>query len=120
MLANCAWISSKRLWMRSPKNHTAKDTSGSGRSESRVRRGLIATMKPTASTATTSVLTMYMIPGPTIMRTAARSLVARDMISPVRVALEVPRRRRLEVAEEVVAHVELDVAQHVTSTMRCR
>ena len=28
--ANCAWIASKRRWMRSPKNQTVSDTSGRG------------------------------------------------------------------------------------------
>ena len=48
-------------------------------------RGLIANMQTIDTAATVTVLTMYMIPGPSIMRTAERSLVARDMISPVRV-----------------------------------
>ena len=46
-------------------------------------RGLIAIMNPTEITATTTVLTRYMRPGPSIMRTAARSFVARDIRSPV-------------------------------------
>jgi hypothetical protein len=45
------------------------------------------------------------------MRTALRSLVARDIRSPVRRALEVPERQPLQVREEVVAQVVLDVAR---------
>jgi hypothetical protein len=70
--------------MRSPKYHTENETSGSGISVIRVRRGLIAIMNAIAATATAQVLKRYRMPGPSIMRTAARSLVARDMISPVR------------------------------------
>ena len=43
-------------------------------------------IRATATTNTMPVLAMYMMAGPTIMRTAFRSLVARDMRSPVRVA----------------------------------
>ena len=43
-------------------------------------------MRATATTNTRPVLAMYMTAGPTIMRTAFRSFVARDMRSPVRVA----------------------------------
>ncbi len=41
-------------------------------------------MKSRAKTMVTSVVALYMIPGPRTMRTALRSLVARDMSSPVR------------------------------------
>ena len=40
-------------------------------------------MNPTAMTATTMVLKPCMMPGPSTMRTAFMSLVARDMRSPV-------------------------------------
>jgi hypothetical protein len=75
---------SKRRWMRSPNHHTESDTSGSGSSETSARRGLIASMKLTDSSPTVSVFTVYMTPGPSIMRTAAMSFVAMLMISPVR------------------------------------
>ena len=42
-------------------------------------------MKPIETPETTAVFTRYMSPGPSIMRTAARSFVARDMMSPMRV-----------------------------------
>ena len=70
--------------MRPPKYQTVSETSGSGRSASTVSRGLIASMNPIDASAVTRVLTEYMTPGPSIMRTAARSLVVRDMRSPVR------------------------------------
>ena len=44
----------------------------------------MAIMQPTETAATATVFTRYMTPGPSIMRTADRSFVARDMISPVR------------------------------------
>ena len=47
-------------------------------------RGLIASMNPSDASAVTTVLTKYITPGPSIMRTAARSFVVRDMRSPVR------------------------------------
>jgi hypothetical protein len=50
-----------------------------------VSRGLIASMNPIDTNETTAVFTRYMIPGPSIMRTAARSFVQRDMMSPMRV-----------------------------------
>ncbi len=82
---NCSWIFSKREWMRLPNTHTVTDTSDSGMIESIVSRGLIASMNPMDTIATVTVLTRYMMPGPTSMRTAERSLMARDRISPVRV-----------------------------------
>ena len=85
MVAKWAWMPSKRRWMRSPASHTLSVTIGSGSSENSVSRGLIATMNPIDTIATTTVFTRYMRPGPSIMRTADRSFVARDRISPVRV-----------------------------------
>ena len=70
--------------MRSPKYQTVSETSGSGSSASAVSRGLIASMNPSDTSAVTTVLTRYMMPGPSIVRTAARSFVVRDMRSPVR------------------------------------
>ena len=52
-----------------------------------------------------------MIDGPIIIRTAFRSLVARDIRSPVRCAWKYAERQRLQVREEVVPHVVLDVAR---------
>ena len=52
-----------------------------------------------------------MTAGPIIMRTAFRSLVARDIRSPVRCAWKYDERQRLQVREEVVPHVVLDVAR---------
>ncbi len=42
-------------------------------------------MKTSAPMVNTMVFAVYMMPGPTSMRTALRSLVARAMMSPVRV-----------------------------------
>jgi len=60
------------------------EISASGTIEIRVSLGLIAIMNPRAISATVRVFTTCMTPGPSIIRTEARSLVARDMISPVR------------------------------------
>ena len=57
-----------------------------------------------------------MTPGPSIMRTAARSLVARDMISPVRRRWKYVERQALQVREQVVAQVELDAAREMPIT----
>ena len=53
------------------------------------------------------------------MRTALRSLVARDMRSPVRCA-EIRGRQPLQVREEVVAQVVLDLARHADDERRIR
>jgi len=57
---------------------------GSGRNAKRVSLGLMASMNASAPAVNTSVLAEYMMAGPSSMRTAFRSLVARAMISPVR------------------------------------
>ena len=67
-----------------PKPFTATDTRGSGSKTNRVNQGEIDSIKTTATTNTMAVVTEYMIDGPTIMRTALKSLVARDIKSPVR------------------------------------
>ena len=58
---------------------------GSGAKAKSVSRGLMLNMKTSAPAVNTMVLAVYMMPGPTNMRTAFRSLVARAMMSPVRV-----------------------------------
>ena len=63
-----------------------------------------------ATTNVSSVFAEYMIDGPIIMRTAFRSLVARDIRSPVRCAWKYDERQLLQMREEVVPHVVLDVA----------
>ena len=50
-----------------------------------VRVTSMENINPTATTNTRPVLTRYMMAGPTIIRTAFRSFVARDIKSPVRV-----------------------------------
>ena len=45
------------------------------------------------------------------MRTALRSLVARDIRSPVRCAWKYAERQPLQMREEVVPHVVFDVAR---------
>ena len=50
----------------------------------RLRVGERRNINTTASSIVTSVVALYMIPGPKTMRTAFRSLVARDISSPVR------------------------------------
>jgi len=67
-----------------PKYQTETETSGSGASAMKVSRASIETISATATTHVSIVLTEYMIAGPIIIRTALRSLVARDIRSPVR------------------------------------
>ena len=51
-----------------------------------VSRASIDSMRMMATTKVRMVLAEYITDGPTIIRTALRSLVARDIRSPVRVA----------------------------------
>src|SRR5215208_1555263 len=69
-----------------PKYLTEIDTNGSGISDHSVRRASIDSITDSATTKVSMVLAAYMIDGPIIMRTAFRSLVARDIRSPVRLA----------------------------------
>ena len=71
--------------MARPKKITARLTAGAGRTASSARRQSTETMMAMASTKVRLVSNQYMTPGPSIMRTAFRSLVARAMMSPVRV-----------------------------------
>ena len=81
---SCAWICSNRLWIWLPKYLTEIDTNGSGTSETSVSHRSIDHIMPSATTNVSSVLAEYMTEGPIIIRTALRSLVARDIRSPVR------------------------------------
>ena len=67
-----------------PKKMTAKLTSGAGRMASKVSRQSVDAITAMASTKVRLVSVQYMTPGPSIMRTAFKSLVARAMMSPVR------------------------------------
>ena len=69
-----------------PKHFTEIDTNGSGMSDTSVSQPSIDTISASAATNVSSVFDEYMIDGPIIMRTAFRSLVARDIRSPVRCA----------------------------------
>ncbi len=60
------------------------DTSGSGMSASSVNRRLIDSIRTMAMANVKTVVAVYMTAGPIIIRTALRSLVARDIRSPVR------------------------------------
>ena len=62
----------------------AIDTNGSGISAISVSRASIDSISTIATTNTRTVFAEYMTAGPIIMRTAFRSLVARDIRSPVR------------------------------------
>ena len=74
------------MWIALPKNFTEMETNGSGMSDQTVRRASIDIITVSATTNVRKVFAAYMIDGPIIMRTALRSLVARDMRSPVRCA----------------------------------
>jgi len=67
-----------------PKNHTATATTGAGNKTHSVSEGERATITTMAKIMVTRVVALYMIPGPSTMRTEFRSLVARDISSPVR------------------------------------
>jgi hypothetical protein len=67
-----------------PPTSTATLTSGAGDSAIRVSGQSTVSMAAMASTNSSEVSLQYMTPGPSIMRTALRSLVARAMMSPVR------------------------------------
>src|SRR3954465_9989647 len=69
-----------------PKYFTEIDTNGSGISDQSDNRASIDTITDSATTKVNIVFAEYMIEGPIIMRTALRSLVARDIKSPVRCA----------------------------------
>src|SRR5206468_11725771 len=81
---NMAWMRSKRVWMRAPKYWTRTEAMGSGTKAQRVSQGLMRIMKGSAERVKTMVLALYMMAGPRSWRTAARSLVVRAMMSPVR------------------------------------
>ena len=70
--------------MRRPKSTTATLTSGAGIRQNSVSRQSTRAITPIKKTAVKKVSVKYMMPGPSIMRTAFRSLVARAMMSPVR------------------------------------
>ena len=93
-----------------PNSFTEIETNGSGISDQSASRGSIEIIIDSATTNVSSVFAEYMIDGPIIMRTALRSLVARDIRVAGAVRLEIAERQRLQVREEVVPHVVLDVA----------
>ena len=69
-----------------PKYFTEMDTHGSGTRATSVRRQSIEIITASPTMNVSIVSAKYMIDGPIIMRTAFRSLVARDIRSPVRFA----------------------------------
>ena len=81
---SCAWICSNRRWIALPKYFTETDTNGNGMSEYSVSLGSMANIIASATTNVRMVFAEYITDGPIIMRTAFRSLVARDIRSPVR------------------------------------
>ena len=67
-----------------PNDLTTTDTTGRGSSAYSVNHPEIDTIMVTAITDTIAVDEEYMMAGPSIILTAPKSLVARDMRSPVR------------------------------------
>ena len=65
-------------------------TSGAGSTARNVKRQSIHDMIPIASANVRTVSVQYITPGPSIMRTAFRSLVARAIRSPVRFLAKYP------------------------------
>src|SRR5450631_2372426 len=88
--------------MARPKKITARLTSGAGKIASTASRQSTVTMTTIASRKVRLVSVQYMMPGPSIMRTAFRSLVARPVIV---------RRKLHQVPEQVVAQVVFDIAR---------
>jgi hypothetical protein len=84
MSDSCSWIFSNRRWITDPKYLTEIETNGSGMSAMSVSRTSIENIRINATTITMIVVDEYMTAGPIIIRTALRSLVARDIRSPVR------------------------------------
>ncbi len=76
---------SKRVWIARPVKITARLTAGAGMIAKRARRQSKDIMMAIASAKVREVSNQYITPGPSIMRTAFKSLVARAMTSPVRV-----------------------------------
>ena len=68
-----------------PKYITTTLTRGAGRMAMSVSRQSTAAMTATVRMKVSTVSAQYITPGPSIMRTALRSLVERAMMSPVRV-----------------------------------
>ncbi len=84
MFESCSCTFSKRSWILRPKWRTRIDTRTRGRRATPRRAGLIIAMRAMVPTHVASVFAVYMIPGPSTMRTADMSLVARLMMSPTR------------------------------------
>ena len=70
--------------MRLPNSITAMLTSGAGIRQTSVSFQSTDIITATEITAVNMVSVQYIIPGPSIIRTAFRSLVERAMMSPVR------------------------------------
>ena len=81
---SCAWMRSNLRWIARPNTVTETDTNGSGSSATSVSHGSMESIRMMATTNTSVVCVAYITDGPAIMRTALRSLVARDIKSPVR------------------------------------
>jgi hypothetical protein len=75
---------SDRTWISLPKWRTEMATKGKGMSTQKLKVGDRRNIRTTARIMVSTVVALYMMPGPRIMRTALRSLVARDISSPVR------------------------------------
>ena len=86
--------------MASPKRRTATETSGSGSSTISVSQAEMDSISATATTNTMLVEAEYISAGPTIIRTALRSLVARDIRSPVRLRWKYARSSRCSRAKK--------------------
>jgi len=70
-----------------PNTNTARLTNGAGISATSVSGQSTHSITLTDSTSVSDVSNQYMTPGPSIIRTAFMSLVARARISPVRMRL---------------------------------
>ena len=88
------------------------ETNGIVTKSSSVSHTLMRSMSGRMMRTTKTVWSVYITIGPASWRTAARSLVARAIRSPVRCAWKKRERLALEVRVEVLPQVVLDMARH--------
>jgi len=83
-----------------------------------VSEGERATITTIAKIMVTRVVALYMIPGPSTMRTEFRSLVARDIQFAGAVANVKFRLQQQQPLQQVIAYVEFDVSRNPINFQR--
>ncbi len=97
--------------MAMPKYFTTAVTNGSGMRATSVSHGSMDTIRTIAMMNVSTVLAVYITAGPIIMRTALRSLVARDIKSPVRCCWKYQQLQPLKGRKKIVSQVVLELAR---------